>query len=68
MNVYTGDQAKLTLQVAEWCHFLGMFGDHLAVEHAVVHAADEHQVVGIIGELGRADRISARTVGESATM
>jgi hypothetical protein len=22
MNVYTGDQAKLTLQVAEWCHYL----------------------------------------------
>lgn len=44
-------------------HFLGMFGNHLAVEHAVVHVADEHQVVGIMGELGRADRISARTVG-----
>jgi hypothetical protein len=23
MNVYTGDQAKLSLQVAEWCHYLG---------------------------------------------
>jgi hypothetical protein len=22
MNVYTGDQAKLTLQVAKWCHYL----------------------------------------------
>ena len=25
MNVYTGDQAKLTLQVAEWCHYLEEF-------------------------------------------
>jgi hypothetical protein len=25
MNVYTGDQAKLTLQVAEWCHYLEDF-------------------------------------------
>lgn len=25
MNVYTGDQAKLSLQVAEWCHYLGDF-------------------------------------------
>ena len=24
-NVYTGDQAKLTLQVAEWCHYLEDF-------------------------------------------
>jgi hypothetical protein len=23
MNVYTGDQAKLSLQVAEWCRYLG---------------------------------------------
>jgi hypothetical protein len=22
MNVFTGDQAKLSLQVAEWCHYL----------------------------------------------
>lgn len=22
INVFTGDQAKLTLQVAEWCHYL----------------------------------------------
>jgi hypothetical protein len=25
MNVYTGDQVKLTLQVAEWCHYLEEF-------------------------------------------
>jgi hypothetical protein len=25
MNVYTGDQAKLSLQVAEWCHYLKDF-------------------------------------------
>jgi hypothetical protein len=25
MNVYTGNQAKLSLQVAEWCHYLGDF-------------------------------------------
>lgn len=25
MNVYTGDQTKLSLQVAEWCHYLGDF-------------------------------------------
>lgn len=25
MNVYTGDQVKLQLQVAEWCHYLGDF-------------------------------------------
>jgi hypothetical protein len=25
MNVYTGDQAKLSLQVAEWCHYLEDF-------------------------------------------
>ncbi len=25
MNVYTGDQAKLTLQVAKWCHYLEDF-------------------------------------------
>jgi hypothetical protein len=23
MNVFTGDQAKLSLQVSEWCHYLG---------------------------------------------
>jgi hypothetical protein len=25
MNVYTGNQAKLTLQVGEWCHYLEDF-------------------------------------------
>lgn len=25
MNVYTGDQAKLSLQVMEWCHYLEDF-------------------------------------------
>jgi hypothetical protein len=25
MNVYTGDQSKLTLQIAEWCHNLEDF-------------------------------------------
>ena len=35
----------------------------LAVEYAMVHVADEHQVVGIVGEQRRADRIPSRTVG-----
>lgn len=40
-----------------------MLGDHLAVEYAVVHVTDEHQVVGIVGEKWGADQIPARAVG-----
>lgn len=39
MNVYTGDQAKLTLQVAEWCHYLEdfpMYAIRKAAKWAVV--------------------------------
>jgi hypothetical protein len=39
MNVYTGDQAKLTLQVAEWCHYLEdlpMYATRKAAKWSVV--------------------------------
>ncbi|MDF0515747.1 hypothetical protein P0R31_00630 [Bradyrhizobium yuanmingense] len=39
MNVYTEDQAKLTLQVAEWCHYLEdflMYAIYKAAKWAVV--------------------------------
>lgn len=39
MNVYTGDQAKLTLQVGEWCHYLEdfpLFAIRKAAKWAVV--------------------------------
>jgi len=39
MNVYTGDQAKLTLQVMEWCHYLEdfpLFAIRKAAKWAVV--------------------------------
>jgi hypothetical protein len=40
-----------------------MLGDHLAVEHAVVDVANQHEVVRIVREFGGPHRVSARTFG-----
>ena len=56
---------------ASWRRFIaistssGCSCDHLAVEDAMVHVADEHEVVGIVGELGRPDRICRAAHRES---
>jgi hypothetical protein len=51
MNVYTGDQAKLTLQVAEWCHYLEdfpMYAIRKAAKWTVVSATKLPSVAAFI--------------------
>jgi hypothetical protein len=54
MNVYTGDQAKLTLQVAEWCHYLEdfpMYAIRKAAKWAVVSQTKLPSVAAFIADV-----------------
>lgn len=54
---YTGDQAKLTLQVAEWCHYLedfSLYAIRKAAKSAVVGREKLPSVAAFIADVGLA--------------
>jgi len=57
MNVYTGDRAKLTLQVGEWCHYLEdypMYAIRKAAKWTVVSCTKLPSVADFIKDVKRA--------------
>jgi hypothetical protein len=58
-----GPDARFVTALHRDQHVLRMFVNHLAVEHAVVGVADQHEVVGIVRQLEGPLRVSARSLG-----
>jgi hypothetical protein len=44
-------------------HVDRMLGDHIAVEDSMMRVAHQHQIIWIVSEFGRQDRIAARAIG-----